>query len=262
MSRFCPLFSGSSGNSTFVGTSTYGILVDIGCSYKCTCTALLERNISPEDIRAVAVTHTHSDHTSGLKTFLKKHPVPLIASRITIDALIVNGIITEEHPTLCADDDEITVCDIKIKEIPTCHDCEGSAGYIFSLPDERRIAIFTDLGYVSDEILSGIKGSDLVMLESNHDINRLKKGNYPFYLKERILSDCGHLSNAACAAVLPTLVKNGTTRIVLAHLSRENNLPTLALSTAKAALIDAGLKENIDYILYVAPVRDGRMFIL
>ncbi len=262
MSRFCPLFSGSSGNSTFIGTSQYGILVDIGCSYKCTCAALLERNISPEDICAVAVTHTHSDHTGGLKTFLKKHPVPVIASRITLDALLESGIITENHPTICADEGEVTVCDIKIKKIPTSHDCEGSAGYIFSLPDERRFALFTDLGYISDDILDGITGCDLVMLESNHDINMLKKGNYPFYLKERILSDCGHLSNASCASVLPTLVKSGTTRIVLAHLSRENNLPTLAFATAKSALIDAGLKENVDYILYVAPVRDGRMFIL
>ena len=223
---------------------------------------MIDRGITPEDICAVAVTHTHSDHTQGLKTFLKKHPVPVIASRITLDVLIKNAIITDTHPTLCADDGMITVCNIKVKKISTSHDCEGSVGYIFSLPDERQIAVFTDLGYISDEILDSIKGCDLVMLESNHDINMLKKGNYPFYLKERILSDCGHLSNAACAAALPTLVKNGTTRIVLAHLSRENNLPTLALSTAKSALIDAGLREDIDYILYVAPMREGRMFIL
>ncbi len=236
--------------------------MDIGCSYKCTQSALLDRNINPDGICAVAITHCHSDHIGGLKTFLKKHPVPVIASAMTLRTLESNGALTSGHPTICADDGEVVVSDIKIRKICTSHDCDGSGGYIFSLPDERRVAIFTDLGYVSDEILEGIKGCDLVMLESNHDVNMLKKGSYPFYLKERILSDSGHLSNAACAAVLPRLVENGTTRIVLAHLSRENNLPALALSTCRAALLDAGYTEEEDYILYVAPVRDGRMFIL
>ena len=245
-----------------MGTSEYGILVDIGCSYKCTCAALLERGIAPEDICAIAVTHTHTDHTSGLKTFLKKHPVPVIASRITLDALTTSGIISETHPTLCADSCEVSVRGIKIEKICTSHDCDGSAGYIFTLPDERRFAIFTDLGYISDDILSGIKGSDLVMLESNHDVRMLQNNpNYTYMLKRRILSDVGHLSNDVCAATAADLVESGTTRLILGHLSQENNMPELAYQSTYSALCAKGMEEGSDYILRVAGTGTPKMMV-
>ncbi len=261
MSRFCPLFSSSSGNCTFVGTSQHGILVDAGCSCKSITSALSSQDIDPQSISAVAVTHEHGDHIKGLRVFLKKHNIPVIASRKTLGALF-NGQILMPQQQVIEIDDSIEINGIGIKRIATSHDCDGSSGYVFSLPDERRAAVCTDLGYISDDIRNALVGCDLVMLESNHDINMLKKGPYPFHLKERILSDKGHLSNTACAALLPELVKSGTTRIILAHLSRQNNLPTLAIGAARAALIDAGLKEELDYILYTAPPTGGRMFIL
>lgn len=180
---------------------------------------------------------------------------------MTLKALFDNGILSDDDLILCADKD-IRIENFTLRHIRTSHDCEGSGGYIIGLPDERSVAVVTDLGYISDDIKNSISGCDLVMLESNHDINMLKKGSYPYSLKERILSDKGHLSNTACAALLPELVSSGTTRIILAHLSQQNNLPTLALSTSRASLVDAGFKENVDYILYVAPVFGGRMFTL
>lgn len=261
MSRFCPLFSSSSGNCTFVGTSQYGILVDAGCSCKSIVAALSEQDIDPQCVKAVAVTHEHGDHIKGLRVFLKKYSIPVIASKETLGALFEEQILLPQQPVIEISD-FAAVEDIGIKRIATSHDCDGSSGYVFSLPDERRAAVCTDLGYISDEIRDALIGCDLVMLESNHDINMLKKGPYPFPLKERILGDKGHLSNSACASLLPELVKSGTTRIILAHLSRQNNLPTLAVSAARAALIDAGLKEELDYILYAAPPAGGRMFIL
>lgn len=119
--------------------------------------------------------------------------------------------------------------------------------------DQRSVAIATDLGCITDEVRSSVQGSDLVVIESNHDVNMLENGRYPHYLKKRILSERGHLSNDCCAVELPLLVKAGTTRIFLAHLSRENNVPQLACQTALTALEAAGMQENIDYRLDVAP---------
>lgn len=261
MSRFCPLFSSSSGNCSFIGTSQHGILVDIGCSCKRVIAALEQNGISPDDIIGIAITHEHCDHICGLKTFLKKYKVPVIASPETLLALQKNGSLGENDRVIPVTD-SVMLEDIVIKRIATSHDCEGSSAYAFTLPDERRVAVCTDLGYISDGVAEGLCGCDLVMLESNHDINMLKNGPYPPHTKARILSDHGHLSNGVCAGLLPRLVKSGTTRLVLGHLSQNNNLPTLALSSSRAALMDAGLKEETDYILYVAPVCGGRMFYL
>lgn len=261
MSRFCPLFSSSGGNCSYVGTSEHGILVDAGCSCKSIVGALSDNGIDPESVKAVAITHEHSDHVKGLRVFLKKYKIPVISSAETLKALYAAQLITDDQKTIEISDTAI-IDDIAVKRIATSHDCDGSSGFVFSMPDQRKIAVCTDLGYISDQVKKGLLGCDLVMLESNHDINMLKKGPYPFNLKERILSDKGHLSNTACAAFLPELVKSGTTRIVLAHLSRHNNLPTLALSASRAALVDAGLREELDYVLYVAPVCKGKLFTL
>ncbi len=258
MSRFCPLFSSSSGNCTYIGSGDSGILVDAGGSFKSILSALCDRDINPETIKAVAVTHEHSDHICGLKTTLKKLNVPVIASRPTLISLKEHGALPDGCEIIDAENGAV-IDDIHISRFATSHDCEGSSGYTFSLPYGQKIAVCTDLGFVSDEVRQNLLGCDLVMLESNHDVNMLKNGPYPFYLKERILSEHGHLSNGQCAALLPELIKSGTTRFVLAHLSQHNNLPTLAKSASTAALIEAGAKENLDYILYVAPKSGGRM---
>lgn len=145
-----------------------------------------------------------------------------------------------------------------VKRFSTLHDCEGSSGYTLLTADGRKISVCTDLGRVTDEVRNSLYGSDAVLIESNHDINMLKNGPYPPSLKIRILSDNGHISNNACAAELPELLRRGTKRFILGHLSRKNNSPLLALNAAEAALTDAGALNGTDYILTVAaPAGNG-----
>lgn len=252
MARICPLFSGSTGNSTYIGTSQGSFLVDAGGSYKGICAAISNAGGSVEDLRAIAVTHEHIDHVKGLKTLLKTLKIPLIASRKTLETLAAEDKIPDDTKLICADEETYVFGDMQIQRFATSHDCVGSSGYKFILPDGKSVAVCTDLGVVTDEVRNRIMGCELVLLESNHDIQMLKRGPYPPHLKLRILSDEGHLSNIACASELPMLLKNGTTRFILGHLSQKNNLPMLALSAARASLMDVGAEQNKDYLLYVA----------
>lgn len=252
MARLCTLASGSSGNSTYISTSDGDVLVDAGISCKALMTAIEQAGGDIAKIRAVAVTHTHSDHTNGLKTFLKKTKIPLVASSKTLEGLSETDCIPEGIKTIVADEGIVTFGDIAVTYFKTSHDAAGSGGYIITLPDGRRTAVCTDLGIVTDEVRTHLSGCETVLIESNHDIDMLRRGPYPAQLKLRILSDKGHLSNNACAKELPSLLNSGATRIILGHLSRENNMPLLAQSTARTALASIGAKEDIDYILQVA----------
>lgn len=262
MARFCPLFSSSKGNCIYIGCSDSGILVDVGICAKNVCGALNDNNIPLEQIKAILITHSHSDHISGLKVLAKKLAVPIIMSKETANTLKCTDKLPENASIIDSDASKISIGDIVITGFCTSHDCPGSRGYTVSLPDGNRIAVCTDLGYISEEVHESLLGCSLVMLESNHDITMLRKGPYPAELKRRILSNEGHLSNISCAAELPSLVENGTTRIVLGHLSLENNIPSTAFSCAKASLTEKGYKEDIDYILYVAPQKGGKMITL
>lgn len=251
MARFCSLYSSSSGNSAYAGMAESGVLVDIGVSFKKLKEACDYQGIDLETVKAVFITHEHSDHVKGLKTFLSKHKVPVFASAETLEALINGGLI----PAGCdcfEMTDNVCVGDISVTSFHTSHDTPMSLGYKFSLPDERVISVCTDLGFVSDEVLEGVKKSDLILLESNHDLDMLRCGPYPFDLKRRIMSDEGHLSNDACAEASAKLLSYGTTRFVLGHLSHENNTPDKAYAKTFEKLDMCGARVNIDYTLTVA----------
>ncbi len=252
MSKICPLYSGSTGNSTYIGTKEGSILVDAGASFKGISEALKRADATPCDILAVAVTHEHSDHIKGLKTFLNKTGACLIASEKTADTLINNNAVPPKTQVIVIGKQAVTVGGIEISRFCTSHDCEGSSGYTFLLPDCKKVAVCTDLGVVTDTVRKSILGSDVVLMESNHDIEMLKRGPYPPFLKARILSDQGHISNNVCANELKTLLQNGTKRFILGHLSQHNNTPLLAHSCATAALMDLNAYEGKDYILNVA----------
>ncbi len=252
MARFCTLASGSSGNSTYISTTDGDILVDVGLSCKALMSAVDKAGGDVSRLRAVAITHTHTDHICGLKTFLKKTKVPLVASAETLENLTANNFIPEDVKTIAADSGVITFGDIAIDFFATSHDAAGSGGYVVTLPDGRRAAVCTDLGVMTDDIRNKLLGCSVVLLESNHDVEMLRRGSYPAQLKLRILSDEGHLSNNACAVELPSLLKSGTNRIILGHISKENNTPLLALSAARSTLAAFGAKDGVDYILEAA----------
>ena len=251
MARICTLASGSTGNSTYITTTDGDILIDAGISAKSLITAV-EQVGDVSRLRAVTVTHTHSDHIKGLKTFLKKVNVPLIASADTLESLTVSNLIPEGTKIIAADSGIITLGDMAIDFFATSHDAKGSGGYVIHMPDGRRAAVCTDLGIMTDNIRQKLFGCSALLIESNHDVEMLRRGPYQANLKLRILSDEGHLSNNACAVELPSLLKSGTNRIILGHLSAENNTPLLARQVATATLAQIGAKEGIDYILETA----------
>ncbi len=252
MARFCPLFSSSSGNCIYIGGASGGILIDVGVSAKRTSEALKSIDVDINSIGAIFVTHEHSDHISGLRVLAGAHGINVFSSRGTLEALEEMSILNGKYSASVIPNDGIEACGMHIKAFSTSHDSRDSVGYIVMTPDSRRIAVATDTGIVTDETMEGLLASDLVMLESNHDVGMLENGPYPYYLKRRVLSDEGHLSNDACAVTAKTLLQNGTTRFILGHLSKQNNFPKLAWQTTYAALCETGAQEKTDYMLTVA----------
>lgn len=204
--------------------------------------ALKELGLTPADLTAILITHTHSDHVSGLNTLLKKTTCPLLATPRTCRELScrVEGI----DPRLMGLDSPITLGEIDMQPIPTSHDAPGSCGWRLDT-ESGSVGFLTDTGYVTDEALDLLPGVDLVILESNHDVEALCSGPYPYYLKQRILGLQGHLCNEDAAQFAVTLAENGASDIVLAHLSRDNNTPTMALNAVAAALDGAGLAPEL-----------------
>ena len=237
----------------YFGSGDGGILIDIGMSAKKTAAALQSAGIAPESLGGIFITHEHIDHVSGLRVFLKRYPIPVYASAGTCSALWEQGLLPESAELNVLGAAGTQAAGIQVRPFHTSHDCREGYGYVMSMPDGRTAALSTDLGYLSEEVLDAVSGCDLVVMESNHDVRMLQNGSYPYPLKRRILSDIGHLSNESCAGILPELIRTGSTRFVLAHLSRENNLPELALATSRAELQLHGMRENLDYSLAVAP---------
>ncbi len=252
MSRFCPLFSSSSGNCTYIGSADGGILIDAGVSARRTVLALKDIGVDMGDIGAVFVTHEHSDHISGLRVLAGRHSLDVYTSAGTLNALESMGELTTGYAARVIPAEGVEVCGMHISAFATSHDSRESVGYLVEMPDSRRVAVATDTGFVTEAMMQALLGVDLVLLESNHDVRMLQNGPYPYYVKRRVLSDEGHLSNDTCAETIITLLQNGGTRFVLGHLSRENNHPELAMQTTRAALSRIGARENIDYILSVA----------
>ncbi len=252
MSKILTLASSSSGNCTYVGSLGGGLLVDAGISAKAITEGLAYIDVEPKSLCGIFVTHEHTDHIAGLRVFSNKYKIPVFASLKTAESLSELGI-----ENLNVFESTVAVGDFAVTRFATSHDCEGSSGYTVVLPDGNKCAVCTDLGVMTDRVREALHGSVAMVIESNHDVGLLQKGTYPEHLKRRILSDKGHLSNVACATELGSMVENGTSRIILGHLSRENNRPAIARSTAVAALFDRKMKENYDYELYVAPPKVG-----
>ena len=258
MAKIVPLFSSSKGNSYYISGNGTAVLVDAGRSLKQLELAMSANNVSMREVRALFITHEHVDHISALKVLLKKYDIPLYATRGTLDELI-RGDKVPASARLNVITDVIETADFRVERVETSHDAAESCGYFIVTPDGRRLSIVTDTGYLTDDARAAIGRSNLAVVESNHDIRMLRNGPYPYILQKRILSDTGHLSNAACAEALPSCVESGLTRIILGHLSEENNLPSIAVSEAIGSLSRAGMTVDRDYTITAAPVEtDGR----
>lgn len=245
MLKVIPLFSGSSGNCIYLKYKDEEILIDAGVSYKRICCALDGVGTNISNIKAVLITHEHCDHVQGLPVLSKHTDIPIFINRksasyydMPLDELFC-GKARIKDPG-----DSITFDGFEVNTFATPHDSIGSCGYHFTFSDGSRFAVATDLGMITPEISSYLLGCKSVIIESNHDVKMLKNGPYPYILKKRILSDHGHLSNEDCAAFLPKLVDMGAEKIVLAHLSHENNTPELCYKAGAEALAEAGFTPN------------------
>lgn len=252
MAKAVPLFSGSKGNSYYIGSSAEGVLIDAGRNCKQIEQALALNGVDIGCVRAIFITHEHTDHCAALRVLAKKYRLPVFASAGTLRALEMSRRLDPATEAFVIQN-EIALGDMLVQRVNTPHDAAESCCYRVVTPDGKAALIATDMGVMTDGVRAAAANSDFVVLESNHDIEMLKTGPYPYPLKQRILSNKGHLSNDACAAELVELVKGGTLRLMLGHLSEQNNTPSVALRTSVCELERAGMKFKNDFTLDVAP---------
>lgn len=232
------LFSGSGGNCYVVGDGETKMLVDVGVSARRVEQALDGIGLSLDDISAIFVTHEHIDHVKGLETIEKHRKIPVHMTEGTARAFITDAS-SPIFPALYAHrgNFSVEIGDFKIKSFSVPHDAADPVGYIFE-KDGVRVGFATDTGYVSREVEENLVGCRAAVIESNHDVCALMMGPYPPYLKARIASEDGHLSNIDAAILAKKLAVGGARSLMLAHLSRENNEPHLALCEVKNAVGD------------------------
>lgn len=252
MPKFYSLFSSSKGNCAYLENESGGILIDASPSFKSIENAFSLRGISPENLKGVIITHEHSDHVGGLKTLTKKLSVPIYASKKVLNYLNDKDFLHPDSKTIEIDENgSFEVSGFEILPFKTPHDALESFGFIIKYKNSK-LGFATDLGFMPLDILNKLKGCDTVYIESNYDENMLLCGKYNRLLKMRIMSDHGHLSNYDSANALKTLVSEGTRRIILAHLSEENNTPSIARAEVLNALDSIGAKHGNDYTLSVS----------
>jgi len=246
MLKFCSLYSGSSGNSSFIQSENINILVDAGVSGKKIVDALASINIAVENISAILVTHEHSDHTQSISTLSKKYNIPVYANKKTWEAMKdKKEKISKDNICYFNNNKSFKLSDITILPFDIPHDAANPCGFTIS-DFNSKISIATDIGHMTTSIIDNIKNSNFLLLEANYEPDVLKCSSYPFHLKERIASPIGHLSNIEAGKTINYLSDFGVKNIMLGHLSNENNFPELAYKSVLEQI------ENKDLNLSVA----------
>ena len=232
--------SGSKGNCSIVLCGNTNLIIDMGISYLTLKKSLEENSLSFEQFTGILITHNHKDHTNGLSALIKKTNILLFIPKEMYDG--IKELVPKERCVFI--DDIFTINDVKLKLIHTSHDAPCSVGFIIEY-QEKELVYITDTGYINRKHLNQIINKDIYLIESNHDEVMLMDGPYPRFLKERVISDKGHLSNTATAKYLKKIVGDQTKYIILAHISEKNNTEDLAYNCTKNILEN----ENIEIII-------------
>ncbi len=251
--RFIPLFSGSSGNSSYLEAGGVRLLIDAGLTGRAVSEALKSIGVRPETLNGILVTHDHIDHTKGVGVLSRKYDLPVYSNKSTFRAM--QPIIKEidfRNCRLFRSDEDFYIGELNILPFRTPHDAAESVGFIFT-DGASKLAYMTDIGVFRESMFNAAAGSQLIFIEANHDVRMLKNGPYPYVLKQRILSENGHLSNENCGKALARLYETGVRFAVLAHLSAENNTEEKAFSTVTRVLEEAGIGD----MQIVVAKRDG-----
>lgn len=240
MTTLHTLASGSSGNAALLSQNGIHLLLDAGISCRRITTSLQTLGLSLSDLSAVLITHTHTDHIAGLQTLLKKWDGPVCASEDAARDLRRRYAGLDDRLLSFLPGAQFDVDGCEVDSFSTSHDAPGSVG--FRVGDA---GLLTDTGYVTEQAAETLLGVPLLVLESNHDVDLLRSGPYPYYLKKRILSNEGHLSNDDAGIFASASVRAGTQTLILAHLSAENNTPAAALQSVRQALADQTLEAGV-----------------
>lgn len=233
--RFGSITSGSSGNCLFVGDDSNSFLIDAGISGKKIAEGLKSFDLVPEDLDGIFVTHEHSDHVRGLGIMARRYDIPIYATKGTIRELknmqclgkISEDLFHEVHPG-----EILTIGSMDISAISTSHDAADPCAYKFT-SGKKSFAQVTDTGIYTDDMINMLKGTDVMLVESNHDLRMLQAGRYPYYLKRRIMGEKGHLSNEDAGRLLSVILGDNVKHVFLGHLSHENNYEDLAFETVR-----------------------------
>ena len=252
MLKLASLYSGSSGNSIYISSKSTHILVDAGLSGKRIEKSMASIGGSIKNIQAILISHEHMDHILGAGVLSRRYGIPIYANEKTWEAMRVSlKKIDPDCIRIFLTGQPFKIGDIEVNTFSTPHDAIEPVGFNFCC-NKKKVTIATDIGHIHKSLLNNLVGSDMILLESNHDIEMLKVGRYPWPLKQRIMSDKGHLCNDMAAKVVAYLAVNGTKKFLLGHLSKENNFPELAFQTVKNALTEKSVAAGRDVYVGIA----------
>lgn len=239
--RFSVLASGSTGNAFYIESEKERLLVDAGLSGKKLDQLFAKIDRNPKDLTGILVTHEHSDHIKGLGIFARKYQLPIYANEKTWKAMDGQiGKISADQKFIFRMGEVKTFGDLDVESFGVSHDAAEPMFYVFH-HEGKKVALVTDLGYVSERIKKTVEAADAYIFEANHDVEMLRMGRYPWNVKRRILGDSGHVSNEDCGLALSEVIDNNTKRVYLAHLSLDNNMKELARMSVDNILRERGI---------------------
>ncbi|HEU4962469.1 MAG TPA: MBL fold metallo-hydrolase [Bacilli bacterium] len=249
--RFSVLCSGSTGNAIYVEAEGAKVLIDAGVSGKQITNSLAEVGVDAKELDALLVTHEHSDHVRGVGVMARKYNLPVYATPGTWAGMgkYVGDIAPEQQYEFTMGDGALEFAGLKIEPFRISHDANDPVGFTF-FHDDTKLALATDLGYVSEHVKQAIEDADALIFESNHDVEMLRMGPHPWNVKKRILGDKGHLSNEMAGDALTEVLTGNSKDVYLAHLSPDNNMPEIAEITVRGILNQNGIRVGEDVILH------------